>query len=188
MTRTRIARVMPKVVTEIRRGYVLFCTDTDKFMTYTPYTHPSFFWVDETRYLINENIIDTARCVLRTSSFQAFLGEDNVVLVPTVGYYGPDLRNKAGDGTQRDVFFEIDFRHSFDMWKEIPKIKMAPVLSKKLKHSSKMFSGLKLDGIEWDFTKGVSPHNRLDSINILDKWAHDSPHFDLNESNVPDND
>jgi hypothetical protein len=116
------------------------------------------------------------------------LGEDNAVLVPTIGYYGPDLRNKAGDGTQQDVFFEIDFRHSFDIWEEIPKIKIAPVVTRKLKHSTKKFIGIESDSIEWDFIKRVSPHNRLDSINILDKWALDSPHFDLNESNVPDND
>lgn len=189
MTRIRKAEIMPKMIYETVPGYVVFCTTTEKFLAYTPHVHPSYSWVDKTTYILREEMLNNPRCNLRSILFEDFLGSDEAVLVPTIGYYGPEEMNKAGDGRQQTVFFTIDFRYSFGLRDEIPKLQ--PVWGPLLDIKQQIGRGLRTkedhDKLKDYIPKVVSQHNRLDCINIFDKWVLDNPHFGFGKSNFIDN-
>lgn len=190
MTRIRKAGTIPSVIDKIVPGYVVFCTTIEKFLAYTPFGHPSFRWVDETTYVFREEILGNSRCLLRSPDFEVFLGDNEAVLIPTIAYYSPERMNKARDGRQQAVFFEIDFRYSFALREEIPKRQtgFGPLLGELQGIGRGLRTKEDHGKLKGHIPKVVSQHNRLDCINIFDKWVLDNPHFAFNESNVPDND
>jgi len=168
MARKKKAQAIPKNVAEIREGYVLFCPESELFLEYNPFAVPAYSWVPETRYMVPTDKLESSACMLLGSAFQHWLEDTEAKLVYTIGYYGPEVKNKAGDGFEQSVFFEIDFRYSFDIWEEITKI--PSLAGEPLISGQEIGRGLRTGKEQMEIeemTKVISSHNRLDAVDIF---------------------